>query len=90
MEEDLIEKTMAEPQWKGYSWDELKFRRLVARTKLEIAKANLVGQYQQMLSSENTGSRLLSRMGSYVEYATAAFQAYKWGKSLWQLFRSKQ
>lgn len=85
--DDIIEKSMSEPQWKGYGWEEMRFRHLVARTKLEIAKANVVGQYQQMLSSENAGSRLLGRMSEYVDYATMAFQAYKWGKRLWQQFR---
>lgn len=81
---------LAAQQWQGYDFDTLKFKALVARTRLELGKAMAAGQYEQMTSSNNAGSQMLTRAGDYMRYATYAMKAFQVGKKIWTKFRSKK
>lgn len=88
MNERII-NALSDPQWKGYDYKELKFGAMVARTKLEIGKAELAGQFVQMSSSDNAGNQMMSKIGDYIRYASYAMRAYRLGKSIWNKFKSK-
>lgn len=88
--EEMDINPIADRQWKGFDFNDLQFRALVIRTKLEIGKASVAGQYQQMLSSDNAGSKMVSKASEYMRYASYAFKAYQMGKKLWTMFRSKR
>lgn len=81
---------IAAPQWKGYDFGELRFKSLVARTKLELGKASAAGQYAQMTSSDNAGNQLVAKAGDYMRYATYAMKAFRVCKNLWTKFKSSK
>lgn len=66
--------------WRGYSYDELKFRQIVVDTKVEIAKAELVGQFKQATTPKNAATALITKVAgafNYVDYALLAFRLSK-------------
>ena len=89
MDQTAISAALAERKWKGYNYDELQFRALVARTKLELGKAAAAGQYQQMTSSDNAGSQMVTRVEDYMRYASYGMKAYHIGKRIWDKLKSR-
>lgn len=87
--EEMIVSAMGAREWKGYDYNELRFKALVARTKFELGKAMVEGQYQQMTSSDNAGSQMVTRVGDYMRYATYAMKAFSLGKKIWKMFKNK-
>lgn len=87
--EQIAINALAARQWKGYDYNELQFRALVARTKLALGKATAAGQYEQMTSSDNAGSQMVTRVNDYMRYATYAMRAYQIGKRIWDKFKSR-
>lgn len=74
--------------WKGYNYDELKFRRILASTKIELEK-NVIGERISNIKGghmfSNKGGWLTKAAGAldYVDYAAIA---YGIGKRLFHLF----
>lgn len=88
--EQMTISALTARQWKGFNYDELQFRALVARTKLALGKASAAGQYEQMTSSENAGSQMVTRVSDYMRYATYGMKAYQICKNIWTKFKSNK
>ncbi len=81
--------TVTEPKWRGYSIDELRYRRAFTMARLEIAKERLTttsrrlyGGYGMPATSGIVG-KLFGSL-NYVDYAVLAFRL---GKIVYSLFR---
>ncbi len=75
--------------WRGYTLDELRFRRVLSMTKLELQKESVAQQFSNMRKgcTADGAAGMLSRMlgaFNYFEYAIFAFTV---GRKLMRLFR---
>lgn len=69
-----------EEQWQGYSYDELRFRRVLTMTKIELQKGLLAEKTQMKNKAAEVStsiSRKLFGALNYVDYALLAFKAAK-------------
>lgn len=80
-------KSEDKKNWSGYTYDELKFRQIVVDTKVEIAKAELVGQFKQATSPKNAATALLTKVVGAFNYVDYALLAFRLGKKLITAFK---
>lgn len=79
-------------KWKGYNYDELKFRRILTATKIELEK-NVISERIDNIKNghmfSNKGGWLTKAAGAldYVDYAAIAFGI---GKRLFRLLKHKK
>ncbi|MCC8119095.1 MAG: hypothetical protein LIP09_10190 [Bacteroidales bacterium] len=78
--------------WKGYTYDELKFRRILTTTKIELEKNVIAERIDNIKGGHmfsNKGGWLTKAAGAldYVDYAAIA---YGIGKRLIRLFHHKK
>lgn len=80
---DTVKKgPYAHPGWKGYTVDELKYRRAYIQARLEISKARILSQVSGLdTRKRQTGVALRSmsvvNIIKYAEYGLMAFNAVK-------------
>ncbi len=85
-------------KWRGYSIDELKYRRAVALVKLEMQKTMLAGSVKSVTNSiSDTKARLLGATGKrfegklkFVNYLVVGYKSMRMAMNLWNTFKSKK
>ncbi|MDE6085875.1 MAG: hypothetical protein K2G40_05690 [Muribaculaceae bacterium] len=82
-------------EWQGYSLDELEHRRVVNTVKCELLKEQMTMVYGTTVNSlmggngrENRESQLENGISRIISYATYGAQAYKYVKSIINLYKS--
>lgn len=78
--------------WKGYSLEEIRMRRLIGLTHLELQKASLanVSKHYSNPNKSLLSSPILSKMAGALDYVDYAFLAYNIARKALKLFRRKK
>ncbi len=81
-----------EDAWRGYTLDELRFRRVLAMTRLELQKESLAQQVdnlRQGRATDGSTSWMTKVMGAfnYFDYAVLAFTV---GRKVLHVFRRRK
>lgn len=78
--------------WKGYTLDELRYRRALVEARTEIEKYRLSAMAGQL--KERSGffgsNSLFSRVAGAISYAEYAILAYRMARKVIPLFRRKK
>lgn len=89
MNDFLNDSEPSAPKWKGYTLDELRYRRALTCVAIEIEKDRIgrtvSGIVPQALKTRSSGTSMLSKaLGalSYVDYAILGWKLFKKIKSL--------
>lgn len=83
---------MANTEWKGYSFDELKYQRALVAIKCEIEKEKLITSFagikQEKMSAVgvNGSNPLLNKLLGALDIADYSFMAFKFGRKLYSIF----
>lgn len=82
--EKLISRDISLKHWKGYSIEELRYRRALNEVAIEIQKDKIMRQVSEALPNKDTGASMLSRaIGAltYMDYLILAFKLFtRFGK----------
>lgn len=75
----MLHNNTAEPEFKGYTFDELRYQRAYTLAKYEMAKMQLADSTHAMRRSLPFGSKsgLMSRILGNLNYIDYALMAYK-------------
>ena len=82
--------THNEPEWQGYSLNDLRYQRAVTLARLEIAKEKLVMQGEDIRSGamSGTGVRgLLGKVMSNLSYLDYILLAFRMGRTISRAFK---
>lgn len=79
-------------EWQGYTLEEIRMRRIVCMTRIELEKAKLLSVTSQYTNpKKRTASMpLLSKLTSALDYFDYASIAFTFGKRIFRLFRRKK
>lgn len=84
---------MADLEWKGYSFDELKYQRALVTIKCEIEKEKLISTFstikQGKMSIISAGGQnsLLNKVFGALDVADYSILAFIFGRKLYSIFR---
>lgn len=78
--------------WRGYTFDELRFQRVLSMTRLELQKESLAQQFDNLRNGRSTDGSAgwmtkLFGAFNYIDYAVFALTI---GRKLVRLFRRKK
>lgn len=78
--------------WKGYTLDEIRMRRIISSTRIELEKAKMAATTQQYTSKDNRlfASPIVNKLTNALDYLDYASLAYTIGKRVFKLFRKKK
>lgn len=83
---------MAEMEWKGYTFDELKYQRALVTIKCEIEKEKLISTFSTIKQGKMSvvgvggGNPLLNKLLGALDIADYSFMAFKFGRKLYSIF----
>ncbi len=79
-------------QWKGYTLDEIRMRRIISSTRIELEKAKMAATTQQYTSKDNRlfASPIVNKLTNALDYLDYASLAYTIGKRVFKIFRKKK
>lgn len=77
------------PQWRGYTIDEIRERRLVNQVKRDLLKEQMLLLYNSIAYrfAGKGQSEEGSSSSGWVKWISMSVTAYRWGQSLASLFR---
>lgn len=75
--------------WKGYTLDEIRVKRIVGLTRIELEKAKLMSATQHFTNSDKrmSASPILSKISNALDYVDYASLAFTFGKRILRIFR---
>ncbi|MDE6692767.1 MAG: hypothetical protein K2K05_05215 [Muribaculaceae bacterium] len=78
--------------WKGYTLDEIRMRRIISTTRIELEKAKMASVTQQytMKDKKFFSSPLVSKLTGALDYLDYASLAYTIVKRVFKLFRKRK
>lgn len=78
--------------WKGYTLDEIRMRRIISATRIELEKAKMAASTQRYTSKDNRllASPIVSKLTNALDYLDYASLAFTIGKRVFKLFRRKK
>lgn len=78
--------------WKGYTLDEIRMRRIISATRIELEKAKMASATQRYTNKDKQffSSPIVSKLTSALDYLDYASLAYSIGKRVFKLFRKKK
>lgn len=78
--------------WKGYTLDEIRMRRIISSTRIELEKAKMAAATQQYTGKDKLSfsSPILSKLTNALDYLDYATLAFTIGKKVFKLFRKKK
>ena len=85
--------TANDNQWKGYTLDELRYRRALVGARMEIEKYRLnalTEQYRRMPQRLSGSGSLLGRVLGAFSYAEYAIVGFKLVRGIMKLFRKRR
>lgn len=88
MAEKQLPKTHNDPQWKGYTIDELRYRRAYIVARLEVEKERMATTSRRFYG--NTGltptAGIMGKVFGSLNYIDYAVLAFRLGKRVYSLF----
>lgn len=78
--------------WEGYTLDELRVKRIVCLTRIELEKAKLMSATQHITNIDKriASMPVLSKLTTALEYFDYASLAFSFGKRIFRIFRRKK
>lgn len=78
--------------WKGYTLDEIRMRRIISSTRIELEKAKMAAVTQQytMKDKKFFSSPLVSKLTGALDYLDYATLAYTIVKRVFKLFKKRK
>lgn len=79
-------------EWKGLTLDEIRMRRLLTLTRIEIDKAHLQHLTNNYTSSGkiSTSTPIMRKLTGALDYMDYGVLAFRLGKSIFKLFHRKK
>lgn len=79
-------------QWRGYTLDEIRMRRIISATRIELEKAKMTAATQQYTIKDKQffSSPIVNKLTSALDYLDYASLAFTIGKRVFKLFRRKR
>lgn len=74
--------------WRGYTMDELRYRRAYVTARLELDKAHILSQIDSLRSKRGTGGGGLS-IGNAVKYVQYGIMAFQVVRRITSMFRKR-
>lgn len=84
----LINRELAPQSWRGYSLDELRYRRVLNEVAIEIEKDRIKRQINGSLPKNEAGSSMFSRAIGALTYMDYVIIAFKLMTRLNKLYRA--
>lgn len=79
--------------WKGYTLDEIRMKRIISATRIELEKAKMAAATQQFTGSKDRkfiSSPIVSKLTSALDYIDYASLAFTIGKRVFKLFKRRK
>lgn len=78
--------------WKGYSLEEIRMRRLIGLTHIELQKASLANATQHLTHPQKglISSPIISKIAGALDYVDYAILAYNIARKALKIFRRKK
>lgn len=78
-----------EPKWRGYSIDELRYRRAFTMARLEIARERLTATSRRIYGGYGmpATSGIIGKLFGSLNYVDYAVLAFRLGKRVYSLFK---
>lgn len=78
--------------WKGYTLDEIRMRRIISSTRIELEKAKMAAATQQYTIKDKQffSSPIVNKLTSALDYLDYASLAFTIGKRVFKLFRRRK
>lgn len=75
--------------WKGYTLDEIRMRRIISSTRIELEKAKMASATQQFTNKDRQffSSPIVNKLTNALDYLDYASLAFTIGKRVFKLFR---
>ncbi len=78
--------------WKGYTLDEIRVKRIVSSTRIELEKAKMAAATQQYTIKDKRffSSPIVNKLTSALDYLDYASLAFSIGKRVFKLFKRRK
>lgn len=78
--------------WKGYTLDEIRMKRIVSATRIELEKAKIAAATQQFTGNGTrfVSSPIVNKLTSALDYLDYASLAFTIGKRVFKLFKGRK
>lgn len=84
----LINRELVARSWRGYSLEELRYRRALNEVAIEIEKDKIMRQVSDTLPKNETGASMFSRAIGALTYMDYVIIAFKFVTRLNKLYRA--
>lgn len=74
-------------QWNGYTLDELRFRRLLTLTRIELEKSQFKSQMETSKTALGRPASIVKKMTGALDYFDYGVLAFRLGRRVIKLFR---
>lgn len=79
-------------EWQGYNFDDLRVKRILSLTRIELEKSRLMSAVGQYTNHDKTITRfpMLSKVAGALDYIDYASLAFTFGRRIFKIFRRKK